>query len=171
MVNHHFKQHIRPNLIKEAMKYLIGKYPFYEGLDFDDDKLNRLKVNFFDDDENDSEEILDFNDWIEVENVAEEKKNDAMDDVQEEENEEENYNKNDAVKKFQTDVSSSSFLIPENIPSKINAKKKSKEGKETEKFVFAPAGRGNGSHQYFKGKTSVCSTISISISNRKGRPS
>ena len=61
-----------------------------------------------------------------------------MDDVQEEENEEENYNKNDAVKKFQTDVSSSSFLMPENIPSKINAKKKSKEGKETEKFVFAP---------------------------------
>ena len=96
------------------------------------------KLYFFDDDENDSEEILDFDDWIEVENDSEEETNTDVDDVQEEENEEENYNKNDAVKKFQTDVGSSSFLMPENIQSKIDAKKKSKENKETEQFVFAP---------------------------------
>ena len=133
MVNYHFKQHIRPALIKEAIEYLIGKYPFYDGLTFDNDKINQLKVAFIDDDENEMEEILDFDDIVEDENKNDEdenkNKNDEdenknkkyEDDVDFEETEEENYNKNDAVKKYQTDVSSSSFLIPENLASFITA--------------------------------------------------
>ena len=100
MVNYHFKQHIRPALIKEAINYLIGIYPFYEGLSFDTDKINHLKVSFIDDDENEVEEILDFDDIVEDEdgNVEDEKKS-YEDDVEFEETEEENYNKNDLVKK------------------------------------------------------------------------
>ena len=145
MVNYHFKQHIRPALIKEAIEYLIGKYPFYDGLTFDNDKINQLKVAFIDDDENEMEEILDFDDIVEDEdknkNDEDENKNKNKkyeDDVDFEETEEENYNKNDAVKKHQTDVSSSSFLIPENLASFITAKKKKENDEQTEEVVFAP---------------------------------
>ena len=55
-----------------------------------------------------------------------------------EETEEENYNKNDAVKKYQTDVSSSSFLIPENLASFISTKKKTEKDEGTDEVVFAP---------------------------------
>ena len=44
MVNYHFKQHIRPALIREAIKYLIGRYPFYEGMQFDDEKITFMIV-------------------------------------------------------------------------------------------------------------------------------
>ena len=132
MVNYHFKQHIRPALIKEAINYLIGIYPFYEGLSFDTDKINHLKVSFIDDDENEVEEIIDFDDIFEEEDCNNEDKNkNYEDDVEFEETEEENYNKNDAVKKYQTDVSSSSFLIPENLASFISTKKETQSWRDS----------------------------------------
>ena len=58
-----------------------------------------------------------------------------MNEEEVEDMEEKEYIENDAVRKHQTQVSSSSFLIPENLPGEISHKSK-EQGKGS--LIFAP---------------------------------
>jgi hypothetical protein len=42
-ISHVFHHYVRPNLIKKAILYLADKYPFYEPMKFDFEKINNLE--------------------------------------------------------------------------------------------------------------------------------
>ena len=132
--NNHFQQHIRPAVILKAVEYLRYRYPHYEGLEFDYEKIQKLTVQFIDDDEENQEceSILDIDDVVENED-PENGKDDF--DPEDDEKEERNYVENDPVKKHQTEVSSSTFLIPENMESSVTSKSKKHTN---EGLVLAP---------------------------------
>ena len=37
-----YQQYIRPEYIRKSVQYLKDKYPFYNGLDFDEEKMNDI---------------------------------------------------------------------------------------------------------------------------------
>ena len=55
-----------------------------------------------------------------------------------EEKEEQTYMENDAVRRNQTAVSSSSFFLPENLPGDIIKKRRGDKASANESLVFAP---------------------------------
>lgn len=112
-----FEQHIRPDNIRQSVRFLIGKYPFYEGIHFDMRKLETLLDKILDDCEEDVEE----GNLMEVEDSVLVEAEDGTDDEDEAE-----YIVKDPVRKNQTEVSKSSLLLPENLETKIktNTKKR-----------------------------------------------
>ena len=123
-----YQQYIRPEFIRKSVQYLKDKYPFYNGLDFDDKKMNDI-MKMLDECEEDlgNAEFEELDDSISV--------NEA-----ELELEEITYIEKDAVRKNQTAVSSSTFLMPENIEGKIKPKKKNSKPDfpSKESLIFAP---------------------------------
>jgi hypothetical protein len=120
-----YQQYVRPDYIRKSIIYLLDKYPFYEGLNFDEGKIEELIKKIKDE----CEEDLDTVHFEDVHDVLE----DSEKELDMEENEEADYLQNNPVKKNQTDVSISSFLIPENVEATITTKEKSDKT-----FVFAP---------------------------------
>ena len=120
-----YQQYVRPDYIRKAIMYLLDKYPFYEGLNIDEDKIEDLIKKI----EDECEEHLDAAHFEEVNDVLDPSGNE----FEKEEKEEADYLENDPVKKNQTDVGISSFLIPENVEAKVTTKEK-----DDPTFVFAP---------------------------------
>ena len=94
-----FHQYIRPEIIKKAVLFLCGQYPFYDGFDFDLQKLKSIEESFFDDCEEDLEA-----DSLEAvrDEIMEEIKHTAM--IEDEEELE--YIEKDPVKKNQSNIGS-----------------------------------------------------------------
>ena len=120
MVGSHFQQYVNPNKIKQAVKFLIGKYPFYEDIRFNMHKIDTIWDTQMDDCEEDMEEcnLVNVKDDI-VQNFDK-----IVEDCSEELDnaEETDYIKNDPVRKHQTETSESSLLLPEDIEAKIKTK-------------------------------------------------
>ena len=130
MVGSHFQQYINPEKIRQAVTYLIGKYPFYENV-----KFNMYKVdNIFDKLRDECEEELEPPNLEIVEDKIE--KDGSRDVFELEEAQETEYIENDPVRKNQTETSQVSLLIPENIEEKV----KTKPGNKKEKggLILAP---------------------------------
>ena len=127
-ISHVFHHYVRPAMIKKAILYLAGIYPFYEPMRFDLEKINNLEDLCNDE----IEEELDQNINLKEprDEISMEENEAAMEDI-----EERNYQENDAVKKNQTDVSESYFLLPENLPGEISYKSKMNNNKS---LIFAP---------------------------------
>ena len=137
-----FHHYIRPKRIRKSIEFLIDKYPFYEKSMFDKEKLENLETICIDEimeafggngsfvELND--ELLIDDDETEIADFDEEKNLNEKTVADKEETE---YIEKDAVKKHQTQVSSTSFLIPENLPGEISHKRKTQENSS---IVFAP---------------------------------
>jgi hypothetical protein len=121
-----FHQYIRPETIRKAVLFLCGKYPFYDGFNFDLEKLKRIEEHFFDDCEEDleSESLGTVQDEI-----LENEDNVLGDDAEELE-----YMEKDPVKKNQSNIGCSYFLTPENLPSEVLKK----DNKEKVSVTIAP---------------------------------
>ena len=119
MVGSHYQQYICPNKIRQAVKFLIGKYPFYKDVHFNMHKINTNLDNETDDCEEDL-----------IECGCSEVKDNIIEDIDEEIAEEIDYIENDAVRKYQSETSNSSLLLPENIEANVKTKpKKNKNAK------------------------------------------
>ena len=125
-----FHQYIRPEIIKKAVTFLCGHYPFYEGFDFDLQKLQSIKEEFFDECEEDleSEPLATVRDEIveDIENTA------TSEDAEELE-----YIKKDPVKRNQSNIGSSYFLAHESLPGEVL-----KNRHDEEKSVTVAPGEG-----------------------------
>ena len=130
MVGSHFQQYINPDKIRQAVMYLIGKYPFYE-----DVKFNMHKVdNIFDKIRDDCEEDLD---KVELENVMDQFENEDTKDIADlEEVLDIEYIENDPVRKHQTETSQVSLLLPENIEANVKTNHRNK--REKSGLILAP---------------------------------
>ena len=53
MVGSHFQQYINPDKIRQAVMFLIGKYPFYEDVKFNMHKLDNILDKLIDECEED----------------------------------------------------------------------------------------------------------------------
>jgi hypothetical protein len=118
----------------------MDKYPFYEKSMFDTEKLQNLEIICIDEIEEVFGEDSYFSEpgdelLIEDGEVNSTEANECFNDEEVEDMEEKEYIEKDAVRKHQTQVSSSSFLIPENLPGEISHKSK-EQGKGS--MVFAP---------------------------------
>jgi hypothetical protein len=123
-----FHHYVRPNLIKKALSYLADKYPFYEPIRVDLEKIDNLDLMCNDEIEEDFGENFPLHEPND-EMLIEEKEAES-EDIQEKE-----YQEKDAVKKNQTEVSSSYFLLPEDLPGEISYKSRNKKN---DSLVFAP---------------------------------
>ena len=128
--NNYLQQHIRPGYIRNAVEYLQNIYPPYKDFKFDFGKV-LSETDHFEGDDNDEDDLITPT-LTDDENDCED--DDEFDPV-EDENEEDHYVKNDPVKSNQTEVSSSVFLLPENLESTISH---TRNNDKTESFVFAP---------------------------------
>ena len=125
MVSSHFQQYINPCKIRQAVMFLIGKYPFYEDVRFNLHKLDNILEKLKDD----CEEDMEMGDLVNVgDTIVEEDSAEIETEVQ--------YIEQDAVRKHQTDTSDTSLLLPENIESKVRTKLKNKSDKNS--LVLAP---------------------------------
>ena len=127
MVTSHFQQYINPDKIILAVRFLIGKYPFYEDIRFNMHKLDSIFDKIMDDCEEDIVEVDLSN--VEDELIKEHTEEEACAE------EDLNYIENDPVRKHQTCTSETSLLLPENIEASVKTKLKDK--KETG-LVVAP---------------------------------
>ena len=96
---------------------MADKYPFYEPISFDLEKIDDLERICIDDMEEDLDEIIpsyQLHDELLTDNTEAEAE---LDDFAEKE-----YQEKDAFKKHQTQVSESYFLFPENLPGEISYK-------------------------------------------------
>ena len=110
-ISYVFHHYVRPAIIKKAIHFLADKYPFNEPISFDLKKIDDLEKICIDDMEEDLEEIIpsyQLHDELLVDNTEADAE---YDDIAEKE-----YQEKDAVKKHQTPVSESYFLLPENLP-------------------------------------------------------
>ena len=124
-----FDHYIRPKRIRKSIDFLMDKYPFYEKSMFDTEKLPNLETICIDEIEEVFGEDSYFSEpgdelLIEDGEVNSTEANECFNDEEVEDMEEKEYIEKDAVRKHQTQVSSSSFLIPENIPGEISHKSK-----------------------------------------------
>ena len=111
-----YQQYIRPEYIRKAVHYLKGKYPFYNDLEFDDKKVDTIMEKL-----DECEEDIGNTEFGELQD------NICIDEAEDDELEEIIFIKEDAVRKNQTSVSSSTFLMPENLEGKVKPKKKKKK--------------------------------------------
>ena len=137
-----FHHYIRPKRIRKAINYLMDKYPFYEKSMFDSEKLENLETICIDEIEELFGEDCYFSepgDELLIEELDADVKSPedkgCFNEEEVEDMEEKEYIENDAVRKHQTQVSSSSFLIPENLPGEISYKSK-EQSKGS--LIFAP---------------------------------
>ena len=123
MVSSHFKQHVRPEVLRKWFNFLKQNYPFYENEEMDEGKIDRL----WDDCEEE----------FEMEEAAiSEVKDNVLTEGDEEEAEEVEYIEKDSVRKNQTEISPSTILLPENIEK--DAKVNPRNRKEGEGLILAP---------------------------------
>ena len=128
MVSSHFQQYINPGKIRQAVMFLIGKYPFYEDVMFNLHKVDNIFERLKDDIEEDIEEVQ----LVNVSDTLVEEDNEEI----ESEDKDIQYIKEDPVRKHQTDTSNSSFLLPENIEAKVKTKLRNKNEKNA--LILAP---------------------------------
>ena len=124
MVSSHFKQHVRPEILRRWFNFLKQIYPFYEDEQMDEGKIDRI----FDDCEEELE-MDEEGDFVEVQDSI-------LQDGVEEEAEETEYITKDPVRKNQTETSQSSMLLPENIEKEARIKPRNR--KEGEGLILAP---------------------------------
>jgi hypothetical protein len=121
MVSSHFQQYINPAKIRQAVMFLIGKYPFYEDVMFNLHKID----NIFDRLKDDIEENIEGADLVKIgDEIAEE----DSEEIVSEENDVQ-YIEKDPIRKHQTDTSYTSLLLPENIEAKVKTKLRNKKEK------------------------------------------
>ena len=130
MVSSHFQQYINPDKIRKAVKFLIGKYPFYKDVMFNMHKLDTILDKLTDDCEEDMEvgELMTVKDTI--------MEDDTEDIADAGEEEDVKYIENDPVRKQQTETSETSLLLPEDIEA--NVKTKPRNDKEKSGLILAP---------------------------------
>ena len=127
-----FHQYIRPEVIRKAVPFLCDKYPFYEGFDFDLEKLRNIEDTFLDA----CEETLESESFSMIRDEI----LDIEDAALTEDKEEFEYITKDAVKKNQSNIGDSYFLVPENIP--INVAKKPKNTDDSADLLTVAPGEG-----------------------------
>ena len=127
MVGSHFEQYINPSKIRDAIKFLIGRYPFYEDIQFNMHKVDNIWNKVAD---NCEEELKDGKHTIVNDEFLEEC-SEKTEDLEEAE-----YIENDSVRKHQTETSKSSLLLPENIEASVKTKQKNKKGSSG--IILAP---------------------------------
>ena len=127
MVGNHFQQYINPDKVREAVRFLIGKYPFYENIRFNMHKVDNLWHKLTDD----CEEEIEHCDPMDVTDEIVEDCNDQIADKEEAE-----YIERDAFRKHQTETSKTILLLPENIEA--NVKTNPRKKKEISGLVLAP---------------------------------
>ena len=123
-----FHQYVRPEMLRKAVNFLCSRYPFYEGFDFDLNKLRHIEDKFMDEcEENlESESFKEIQDEImDIENTA------ILEDKEELE-----YITEDPVKSNQSNIGNSYFLVSENMPGEIS--KKAKKEESCGAFTIAP---------------------------------
>ena len=127
-VSNVFHHYVRPAMIKKAISFLADIYPFYEPIQFDLKKADDLERMCIDE----IEEDLDYSTYLNkpVDEFLIEEIRLESEDLAEQE-----YQDKDAVKKNQTEVSESYFLLPENLPGEISYKSKVNK---SHSMVFAP---------------------------------
>jgi hypothetical protein len=119
MVGSHFQQYVNPSKIRDAVKFLIGKYPFYEDIQFNMHKVDNIWNKVIDD----CEEDLEDGGPIKVKDEFVEDCIEQTADLEEAE-----WIEKDPVRKHQTETSKTSFLLPENIEANVKTKQKNKKG-------------------------------------------
>ena len=128
MVCSHFQQYINPGKIRQAVIFLIGKYPFYEDIKFNLHKVDNIFDRLKDDIEEDIEEA-------ELVNVGDKILDEDAEEMHSEEAEI-HYIEKDPIRKHQTETSVSSLLLPENIETKVKTKLRNRIDKNS--LVLAP---------------------------------
>ena len=127
MVSSHFEQYVNPAKIRDAVKFLIGKYPFYEDIRFNMHKVDNIWSKVVDECEEDLQE----GDAQKVKDVVIEDSIEQTADLEEAE-----YIEKDPIRKHQTETSETSLLLRENIEE--NVKTKTRRKKENNGFILAP---------------------------------
>ena len=127
MVSSHFEQYVNPAKIRDAVKFLIGKYPFYEDIQFNMHKVDNIWSKLLDE----CEEDLDEGDALIVKDVVLEDSIAETADFEEAE-----YIEKDPVRKHQTETSETSLLLRENIEANVKTKPRNK--KDDSGFILAP---------------------------------
>ena len=130
MVGSHFQQYINPDKIRQAVRFLIGKYPFYEDVRFNMHKVDTIFDKLKDDCEEDMDEVQ----LVNVKDNIIEEDTKEIDDA--EEDDDFKYIEIDPVRKHQTETSQTSLLIPENIEANVKTNPKNKKDKSG--LILAP---------------------------------
>ena len=86
-----YQQYIRPEYIRKSIQFLKDKYPFYDGLEFDDKKMDAIMLML-----DECEEDIENTEYGEIQD------NICIDEAEDAELEEMIFIKEDAVRKNQT---------------------------------------------------------------------
>ena len=57
MITSLFEQHVRPEILRQAVRYLKGSYPYYKDVDFDMSKLDKMLGTMLDELEEELENV------------------------------------------------------------------------------------------------------------------